>query len=596
MNKKTQENEGQIVTREELIYALCRAAELEHGLTCIYLFAAYSMKSFLEEQIDEVQRDQIRNWEAVILEVAKQEMEHLGIVCNLFNAIGAPQHFRRPNLPQPSAYYGTEAFTLERFSLETMSRFMEYEKPAASSYAHAVVEGDQLVPDAINIFNHHTVQELYNAILQGFVNLDADPTVDHLFIGPQEAQLRDQDIVVGYGNLEYGITMVEVTDLDSAKKAILEIVEQGEGIDLDEPPPTSKGRRLQELYQRIVNTQQEMTELTFPIQDWQKSGQLLVAAVTLLVSTLEQARKVFEDDKDLVNLLDKASRDLRCLEKKAKAILGQGEDSKTCGPPPPPNVQLASIRQRMVRITKSDVAGIVLSGFVNPDCHYLKFWQVYEELKKAIGNGKHYDPARNVVSNPALRVHEDNAAFRQAQGNVGQMPGKDEQPLAIHIITHPYSRRVLELFNAGYETMVQMLLITFSYNNIRPQDRKLLINTAFFPFMTMVIRPMSEILTQLPAYAEHDGPGKPVDAPRAGPSFEYYIDIAFLPNREAGWIYLSERLNQMAEFSKDLVCPPREELKKYIPRKMLDNLQTQMAYLHTNLVRIAQNFKIGLEL
>jgi kynurenine formamidase len=33
-----------VTTREELIYLLSRAAELEHGLACIYLFAAYSLK------------------------------------------------------------------------------------------------------------------------------------------------------------------------------------------------------------------------------------------------------------------------------------------------------------------------------------------------------------------------------------------------------------------------------------------------------------------------------------------------------------------------------------------------------------------------
>ncbi len=30
-----------VTSREELIYLLARACELEHGLACIYLFAAY---------------------------------------------------------------------------------------------------------------------------------------------------------------------------------------------------------------------------------------------------------------------------------------------------------------------------------------------------------------------------------------------------------------------------------------------------------------------------------------------------------------------------------------------------------------------------
>ncbi len=38
-----------IKTREELIYLLSHAAELEHGLACIYLFAAYSLKNDVSE-------------------------------------------------------------------------------------------------------------------------------------------------------------------------------------------------------------------------------------------------------------------------------------------------------------------------------------------------------------------------------------------------------------------------------------------------------------------------------------------------------------------------------------------------------------------
>jgi hypothetical protein len=38
-----------VTTREELIYLLSRTSELEHGLACIYLFAAYSLKNDASE-------------------------------------------------------------------------------------------------------------------------------------------------------------------------------------------------------------------------------------------------------------------------------------------------------------------------------------------------------------------------------------------------------------------------------------------------------------------------------------------------------------------------------------------------------------------
>ncbi|MEN9868510.1 MAG: hypothetical protein RL748_4100, partial [Pseudomonadota bacterium] len=125
MTKKAAHDKTTIRTREELIYALCEAAEIEHGLTCVYLFTAFSMKKFLYEEIDEVQQDKIRNWASVILRVAHQEMEHLGLVCNMLNAIGGAQHFARPNLPQPKEYYQTAVdLNLSKFSLATMADFM----------------------------------------------------------------------------------------------------------------------------------------------------------------------------------------------------------------------------------------------------------------------------------------------------------------------------------------------------------------------------------------------------------------------------------------------------------------------------------------
>jgi hypothetical protein len=38
-----------VTSREELIYLLTRASELEHGLACVYLFAAYSLKNDVSE-------------------------------------------------------------------------------------------------------------------------------------------------------------------------------------------------------------------------------------------------------------------------------------------------------------------------------------------------------------------------------------------------------------------------------------------------------------------------------------------------------------------------------------------------------------------
>ena len=44
-----------IENRAQLIYLLTEAAELEHGIMCFYLFAAFSMQRSVEEGISEEQ-------------------------------------------------------------------------------------------------------------------------------------------------------------------------------------------------------------------------------------------------------------------------------------------------------------------------------------------------------------------------------------------------------------------------------------------------------------------------------------------------------------------------------------------------------------
>lgn len=550
---------GKITSREELIYALCRAAELEHGLTCIYLFAAFSIKRFSPlEDIDPVQQDQLRNWESVILAVAKQEMEHLGIVCNMLNAIGAAQHFDRPNLPQDPKYYDTEgAFTLEKFSLETMRRFMEYEKPAGSTTASGFVEGDQLVPDPIRIFDHHTVQELYESIYEGFVYLN-DALGANLFIGPEEAQLQDDQIVVGYNNREYGITMVEVTDLPSAQQAIDLIIEQGEGIALNSEDTDPRKKQLHNLYVQLNKFVEQLQTLTNRILaapgepiDLNTARMRLRQkgfAILMVMSQVWAKLKTPEKERMMRNFIRQMAIQIRRIKPNSSLRV------------------LKDVAVKMLNIAKYDAEGITLSTFVTPDCHYLRFWEVYEGLKKI-----NYEPARNVANNPALRHHEDN------QG----------QPITV--ITHPYSRKVTELFNAAYETMVQMLIITFSYNNISDDNRTLMINTAFFPFMTMVIRPLSEMLTLLPAEAE------PVatDSLRAGPAFEFYSDIAFLPNLDPAFIYLNERVQDMSDFCDTELYPLPADLDQWVDPGLVTKIEQSMGFLNTNLKRIAMNFKAG---
>src|ERR1700735_5901321 len=82
--------------REALIYMLCEAAELEHGIMCQYLFAAFSLKQTADEGLTEDQVTAANRWRKQVLHVATQEMLHLALVQNLLTAIGGPPHLVRP--------------------------------------------------------------------------------------------------------------------------------------------------------------------------------------------------------------------------------------------------------------------------------------------------------------------------------------------------------------------------------------------------------------------------------------------------------------------------------------------------------------------
>jgi Ferritin-like len=91
--------------REALIYMLYEAAELEHGIMCQYLFAAFSLKTREDEGLTPTELEAVLRWRPAIAHVATDEMLHLALVQNLLSAIGSAPHLARPNLPAPARHY-----------------------------------------------------------------------------------------------------------------------------------------------------------------------------------------------------------------------------------------------------------------------------------------------------------------------------------------------------------------------------------------------------------------------------------------------------------------------------------------------------------
>ncbi len=216
--------------REALIYMLCQAAELEHGIMCQYLFAAFSLKESEDEGLTPEELAAVTRWQRQILSVAAGEMLHLALVHNLLSAIGAAPHLSRPNLPAPAGHYPAGVqLALLPFGDQALRHFMFLERPegmdlqdaaglAAMQTAMPSVNPRDIVPTGQDFA---TVGHLYRSVEAGFRHLTEKYGEDWLFTGPPGAQATPA--LFGWPNL------LPVTGLDSACAAVEEIVEQGEG-------------------------------------------------------------------------------------------------------------------------------------------------------------------------------------------------------------------------------------------------------------------------------------------------------------------------------------------------------------------------------
>src|SRR5262245_21334470 len=217
--------------REALIYMLCEAAELEHGIMCQYLFAAYSLKQGTDEGLSPEELEAVTRWRHTIAHVATEEMLHLALVQNVLSAIGAAPHLTRPNLPAPARHYPAGVnLTLVPFGEQALQHFLYLERPEGM-----VLEGasgiDAPLHEAVplpaerdivpQLQDFATIGHLYRSIEHGLARLADKFGERRLFVGPPRAQATSKDF--------RWPELVAVTDLASAQRALDTIVEQGEG-------------------------------------------------------------------------------------------------------------------------------------------------------------------------------------------------------------------------------------------------------------------------------------------------------------------------------------------------------------------------------
>jgi Ferritin-like len=217
--------------REALIYMLCEAAEVEHGIMCQYLFAAFSLKQRTDEGLTPEELEAVTGWRRRIAHVATEEMLHLALVQNVLTAIGAGSHLTRPNLPAPADHYPAAiSLTLVPFGERALQHFLFLERPEGMELEGAegidapVHEAVPLLPEGDivpQLQDFATIGHLYRSIEQGLEHLAEKFGERNLFVGPPRAQATNAHF--------RWPELVAVTDSASAQRALDTIVEQGEG-------------------------------------------------------------------------------------------------------------------------------------------------------------------------------------------------------------------------------------------------------------------------------------------------------------------------------------------------------------------------------
>jgi hypothetical protein len=94
-----------IESREHLLSTLAEAAELEHTLMCLYLYAVFSFKRSTEEGLTGEELKAVDHWRTTLLHICTQEMVHLALVANLTTELGGSAHFFGRRFPSGRAAF-----------------------------------------------------------------------------------------------------------------------------------------------------------------------------------------------------------------------------------------------------------------------------------------------------------------------------------------------------------------------------------------------------------------------------------------------------------------------------------------------------------
>ncbi|MEY3869869.1 MAG: hypothetical protein RLZZ338_3760 [Cyanobacteriota bacterium] len=221
----TDESLKLITTVEKLHVYLKTAMKIEHATIPPYLTALYSLKPG-------------KNLEAfhIIRQVAVEEMLHLTLVANVFNAVGGKWEegvlTAKDFIPKYPTFLPTGStdfkVSLSKFSEKTVATFRKIERSKEVTEGEALVESRTEQEYLANVLGYDRTKSFfsiglfYAEIIRGLYALHKQMGAS-LFCGDPKRQITPEYYYSGGGDI------IPVTDINSAIRALKVIQEQGEG-------------------------------------------------------------------------------------------------------------------------------------------------------------------------------------------------------------------------------------------------------------------------------------------------------------------------------------------------------------------------------
>ncbi|WP_164018108.1 ferritin-like domain-containing protein [Pyxidicoccus trucidator] len=496
-----------ITKREQLVTALYDAAELEHTLCCQYLFAAFSLKARKEEWPgDAVAWECVREWKSRLLLLARQEMVHLGVVCNLLSVVGGAPHLERPNFPMPAPLFmPDQRFDLLPFNEEALDRFILVERPRDSDSDGAPQPTVPLPRPALKVRqDRHTGAVSICAVEPGtrFEGEELLPDDELIRIDNRELTAARQCEFLKEAKPG------TVVPIEARRKGCQQPLHTKVALDAGFSRPLLGYDSVADLYEKI--------DVGLGLLAGTKPNQLLVNRGE---GQITNESFNYPTSQVVHDMFFPKIKDLKSARGAIQFVQKQGE------------------------------------GTLKEGGHHALLLQTRKELiQMQATHGPAFTPARPVRSNPQARedLSREGAAF----------------------IEQHEARDVALLLNYAYETMLMMLVRLYADAG-RDSSKQFIVlrDTALRSIMTMVIRPLGEVLTELPA--SEDGKWM------AGASFEIDSRIPLIHNTKAAWAIFQERLTNLAERSKKM-CGRTGVLER-------------MNYVHQNLDCLARDLGVRLK-